>query len=142
VEPELGARLRVRRDATGIVIRGPGNEARPDLLDARMLGDAFIDSSDHRISPDGPDGVGSPEIVEGRHERGVRAFGASCSSAGLRQGTYLGVIEPDRSRDSRGDYYHRYNCPQARLLQLMTGAKIVVLRARVKNLFVPTMRPG
>jgi hypothetical protein len=47
---------------------------------------------------------------------GVRAFGASCSSAGLRQGTYLGVIEPDRSRDSRGDYYHRYNCPQARLL--------------------------
>jgi hypothetical protein len=32
------------------------------------------------------------------------------------RGTYLGVIEPDRSRDSRGDYYHRYNCPQARLL--------------------------
>ena len=41
LEPELRARLRVGRDAAGIVIRSPGDEARPDLLHPRMLGDAF-----------------------------------------------------------------------------------------------------
>jgi hypothetical protein len=61
-------------------------------------------------------------------------------TAGQRQ-ECLGVIEPDRSCGSRSNNYHRYNCPQARLLRLMTGARVVALRWQVKNLFAPAAGP-